>query len=262
MESVKELLDSLNSFFTEIGSQLEEKKREFGDQLNNIENQVNLDMDNMIKTVQEREIQIKELNSKVDENSFNESNYTKVSFIKQQDKEIQELRNKVEVLELRNNALNKRLKESSKKEVEETPKEVEETPKEVEETPKEVEETPKEVEEPKPKPKPKKGRKTKTDKDTTPKKRGRKKKKEVEMTIETDDVENKEDKEDKEYKEDKFNGVEPITNPDLEDLDMTENDGVDFYFHTKTFHVYEFANEDGDVGNIVGILKNDKIEFF
>ena len=93
MESVKELLDNLNSFFTNMSSQLEEKKQEFSEQLNSIESRINLDMNNVIKTVQEKEHQIKELNDKVNENNFNESNYTKVSFIKQQDKEIQELRN-------------------------------------------------------------------------------------------------------------------------------------------------------------------------
>ena len=40
------------------------------------------------------------------------------------------------------------------------------------------------------------------------------------------------------------------------------DNGIDFYRHMKTGHIYEFANSDGDIGNIVGVFKNEKIVFY
>ena len=49
--------------------------------------------------------------------------------------------------------------------------------------------------------------------------------------------------------------------PELEDLEIIEEGEDSYYYSLKTKIVYEFANDDGDVGNRVGFYKNNKIIF-
>ena len=43
--------------------------------------------------------------------------------------------------------------------------------------------------------------------------------------------------------------------PDIDDMDVFEHKGIEYYYSTKSYYIYEIANDDGDIGERLGIYK-------
>ena len=83
LENFQKLVtSSLQSIIEDLKTQFENQKEELGDRI----------VDLTIKT-KEQEKQINELTSKIEENDFNEGNYTRVSIISNLNKQIKQLQN-------------------------------------------------------------------------------------------------------------------------------------------------------------------------
>ena len=290
-EYISNVCNQLTNTFTEVCNQMEEQKHQFREQLKSIEEKMNTQITGLLEILMEKEKEIKNLQDELKEHKFNESNYTKVSFIKQQDKLISEQNAKIDILERQLSIANEKLEQNKNNNVEDfnnksiQEEEIASTP--ILENNAEVQiDTPisnNEKSSPVPEKKKRKPRKKKEDKPkpastASPKKRGRKKKvieEPAEPVEEEQPVEPVEEDETEEQPVEEEQSVEPVVEedeteepvveedePDLDDMDVVEFNDIEYYRSTKSNYVYEYANDEGDIGNRVGYFKNNKIVFY
>ena len=247
-EQIGNICRQLTGTFSDIYKKMETEKKLFKKELKAIEDRMNNQITRLLEILLEKEKEIKRLQDELKENTFDESNYTKVSFIRQQDKLISELKTRIELVEKQNKMLKNKVNENNIAEsntvVESVVESVEESvvgTNNVEEITEEP--IPQQPVEDKKKRKPRKKKEVlEDDKGEKPKRRGRKKKVEEPKT------------------EPKTEPTED--NPSLENMDVEECDGREFYRSMITNFIYEYANDEGDIGNRVGYFENNKINFY
>lgn len=289
-EYISNVCNQLTNTFTEVCNQMEEQKQQFREQLKSIEEKMNTQITGLLEILMEKEKEIKNLQDELKEHKFNESNYTKVSFIKQQDKLISEQNAKIDILERQLSIANEKLEQSKSNNVEDfNNKSIQEE--EIASTP--ILENNAEVqidtpisnneksslvpEKKKRKPRKKKEDKPKPASTASPKKRGRKKKVIEEPVEEEQPVQPVEEPVEEEQPVQPVEEEQPVQlveedeseepvveedEPDLDDMDVVEFNDMEYYMSTKSNYVYEYANDEGDIGNRVGYFKNNKIVFY
>jgi len=265
-QQIGNICRQLTGTFSDIYKKMETEKKLFKKELKAIEDRMNNQITRLLEILLEKEKEIKRLQDELKENTFDESNYTKVSFIRQQDKLISELKTRIELVEKQNKMLKNKVNENNIAESNTVVESVVESVVEannVEESVVEANNVEEITEEPIPqqpvedkkKRKPRKKKEVlEDDKGEKPKRRGRKKKVEEPKT---------EPKTESRVEPKTESRVEPTEdNPSLENMDVEEYDGREFYRSTITNFIYEYANDDGDIGNRVGYFENNKINFY
>jgi len=259
-QQIGNICRQLTGTFSDIYKKMETEKKLFKKELKAIEDRMNNQITRLLEILLEKEKEIKRLQDELKENTFDESNDTKVSFIRQQDKLISELKTRIELVEKQNKMLKNKVNENNIAEsntvVESVVESVEESVVEANNVEEITEEPiPQQPVEDKKKRKPRKKKEVlEDDKGEKPKRRGRKKKVEEPKT---------EPKTESRVEPKTESRVEPTEdNPSLENMDVEEYDGREFYRSTITNFIYEYANDDGDIGNRVGYFENNKINFY
>ena len=105
------IMEELSINNSNIISTITENHLSFQQKLTDLMSYVDKTVSDTKRLVSEQEDRINELSQKLDTNKFEESNYNKVSVLKNQDKQIRELNIKVEELESKNKHLQNKVDE-------------------------------------------------------------------------------------------------------------------------------------------------------
>ena len=95
-EKYNAIMDEISSNNSKIISNITENNLTFQEKLSELMSYVDNTLSDTKRLVSEQDEKIKDLSTKLDTNKFEESNFNKVSVLKNQDKQIRELNIKVE----------------------------------------------------------------------------------------------------------------------------------------------------------------------
>ena len=261
---INDVCNSISKNLNSFESQLINYKLDLKKNLDDIENRFNHQIECLINTIKDKDKIISNLQLELENHKFDESNFKNFSVINQQSKEITELQKLLEIERKRNkllinetNEINTKLKikeEHDEPEVKSTS--IPEKKQESVSTPQEQSEKIEKETKLKKEKKPRKPREKKNNNKTV-------KNNKKDTTLgEANDIEDKNKIENSPIKA-KNQISDPEMNPDINDLDIIEYNNQEYYYSLKTYYVYEFANESGDIGICVGKYEesNDTILF-
>ena len=223
--------------------------------------------------------EILKLKKELAEKNFEDNNYNKVSMLRTQSKEITELKHHIELLEKRNTSLkdkNQLLeKEVNDYKSKEKQKKVKKPRKNAK--PKSNNKNKKTNSEPQPVPEPE----NESEPQPVPEPKSKSNNNDIKLVISIDNSKdnskdnfkdnskksknNKDNKEEELINEipnktpnetpDEIPNETPDEIPDINDMDVFEHKGIEYYYSTKSYYIYEIANDDGDIGERLGIYK-------
>ena len=242
-------MDELSNAFTQITDLINEKSSYF------------------LNQYQQQTEEISKLKKELSEKNFEDNNFNKVSMVRTQAKEITELKNHLEILEKRNNSLKEKNQELQK-EIEELKTKPEKKVRKPRKNtkPKSNKNIQKNKQKNKPQleskyesePQPVPGSKDESEPESEPENN-------IKLIIKKDNNSKKSNKS-KESKKKTKSPKSPKSNkaknedlideiPDIDDMDVFEFKEVEYYYSTKSYYIYEIANDDGDIGERLGIYK-------
>jgi hypothetical protein len=306
------ITENLNDNISSVCASLNNYKIEIKTELEQFNENINSKIGELYDIIEFKQGEINKLQTQLEEKTFEESNFNRVSILKTQDKEIKDLKNQLNIQIRRNTLLENKLKSKpideneckrckntqsnviikQEEPVVEEPEPVVEEPEPVVEEPEPVVEEPEPVVKKKEKAKKaKKGKKEKKEKNKEDKrdkknedkakkdKKGKKEKKEKEKN-DTEVLTDNEEKEIKEVVEEIIrdrdiggDGVNTKTdfckeeedneedNVSLDNIDILEHKGVDYYLSEKNY-IYEIANDEGDIGVRLGTFRGEVVSFY
>jgi len=264
-EKYNAIMDEIASNNSKIISNITENHLTFQEKLSELMSYVDNTLSDTKRLVSEQDEKIKDLSTKLDTNKFEESNFNKVSVLKNQDKQIRELNIKVEELESKNRFLQNKIDEMDKlnnksdktkstkrKGRAKKPKSEPSTPEPEPETKSEPEPEPEPEQETKSEPEPE----TKSEPEPETKSEP-----EPETKSEPEPEPEKKKKKEKKVKK-KKKVIEIDVNapiPSIDDIDVIEVKDVTYYINRDNNYVYQVLdNENEDIGIILGLYDDAK----
>lgn len=297
------ITEKLNDNISSVCVSLNNYKSEIKTELELFNNNINTKICELYDIIESKQNEINQLKITLEEKTFEESNFNRVSILKTQDKEIKDLKNQLDIQIRRNTLLEDKIKlmektnepdntnndnvviieEKTHKRGRKKKEQTEIVVKKEEPHPSqenEIIEKEKEEEvnkETKDKPKKDKSKKDKAKKDKSKKekkdkpKKDKAKKEKKEKVNNTESLTDAEEQEIKEVVDEIINDNIDLKsknkndleedNVSLDNIDVIEHDGVDYYVSEKNY-IYEISNDEGDIGIRLGTYINEVVAFY